>query len=282
MKRTIILILLVFAACGCGQNKRAESTSETGNESLTDSFAIRESYTSTIRPGEELELEKIYVDRFEYVGYNDQGDNFTIDVSKDGRIHGLVNNFLIPQIIFDLDLEPGDLLEIQWKIDSLIPAGDSELLWFVEYAEKITRMDSLYRAQMEYGELKNFEIYDRRDTIVQDLNGDSIVERVFFNDSENIVIADGKTNDETIFIAYDDEGCIDGWKDFDWVDFWGITNDSETWRMTFKEGPSGGIDLDSNEDVPLLYPSIFVQKYESGGGIITFNGEKYVWVHQND
>jgi hypothetical protein len=150
-------------------------------------------------------------------------------------------------------------------------------------------LDSMYRVyheQMVVDGIKNFDIHRRSDTIVQDMNSDGVAERIFFNDSRNIVIVDGDTNTERIFIAYDDDdgedsGNNDNWRVFDWVDFWGVTNDSLSYCMEFTADETL-----VTKEVQLLYPSIFVRKLDSGGGIITFDGEqfdgKYVWIHQND
>lgn len=130
--------------------------------------------------------------------------------------------------------------------------------------------DSLSYEQISH-DFKNFKIYKLNDTIIQDMNGDSIAEKIFFNENKNIIIKDGKTNAK---IPFDD----DSFNEFDWVNFGGVTTDRETWRMLFKENG----DILGDETVYLFYPSIFVRKYESGGGTITFNNEKYVWIHQND
>ena len=125
--------------------------------------------------------------------------------------------------------------------------------------------------------LNDYEIYSTWETIVQDLNGDGAAEKTAIDEYGHIIITDGATGAEIIF---DDGG---GNRDFSGeVSFWGITTDTETWRATFSEGPDGYVWPDGSETVLLLYPSVFVRRNESGGGVITFDGEKYVWVHQND
>ena len=132
MKKTVILLsTLALLTSSCGQ-----TTKEQAKSYSTPSWADSTFY-SDIRPNESLQLGTLYTDSFEYIGYNDDGDEFLIDVIKDDKIHGLINDDI--HIVSDLNLNRGDMVKIQWQIDSLRPAGDEEMLWFEEYAVKITK-----------------------------------------------------------------------------------------------------------------------------------------------
>lgn len=91
---------------------------------------------------------------------------------------------------------------------------------------------------------------------------------------QNISEINANKNDTNTNITFDDDGL----HEFQQVNFGGVTTDRKTWRMLFKDNG----DIFDNNTVHLSYPSIFVRKYESGGGTITFNNGKYVWIHQND
>ena len=96
MKKTIIILstlALLVSNCGQATKKQAENDS-------TFSWADSTFY-SNIRPSEALQLGTLYTDSFEYIDYNDDGDDFFITVKKDNKIHDLINND-IHQIVSDL------------------------------------------------------------------------------------------------------------------------------------------------------------------------------------
>jgi hypothetical protein len=93
-------------------------------------------FYSSIRPNEELKLHTLYTDTLEYLEFDDNYDDFLILVKKDDETFGT----LICNDIHDLNLNRGDIVEIQWAIDSLRPEGDKELLWFREYVIEITKI----------------------------------------------------------------------------------------------------------------------------------------------
>lgn len=61
--------------------------------------------------------------------------------------------------------------------------------------------------------------------------------------------------------------------DFNWATYWGLLRDPSTFEIYFKNNEM----LDSI--VILNNPSIFVIEYEVGGGVITFNNGKNIWIH---
>ena len=64
---------------------------------------------------------------------------------------------------------------------------------------------------------------------------------------------------------------------FDWIDFWGITDDKETFEIIVKDE-----EIISDTITKLANTSIFVRKEEVGGGVITFKDNKFIWIHQSD
>jgi hypothetical protein len=121
-KTTILLSVLTLSIGSYGQN-------------WADSV-----FYSSIRPNEELQLGTLYIDTLEYIDYDDNYDDFLISVKKDEESYGGLICNDIHQIVSDLNLNRGNIIEIQWQIDSLRPEGDKELLWFYEYAIKITKI----------------------------------------------------------------------------------------------------------------------------------------------
>ena len=105
-------------------------------KNLTSNDSI---YTLSIRPNEKLQVGKVYTDSFEYLDYNNETDNVKLIVKKDGKIYTFVADELYGDIV---ELNKGDLLEIQWNIDFLTPAGDETIYFVVTFAEKITKINT--------------------------------------------------------------------------------------------------------------------------------------------
>lgn len=122
MRKLIILSILVLSINSYGQNW-ADST-----------------FYSSIRPNEKLQLHTLYTDTLTYLDYDTDYDDFFILVKKGDDTSGAIICNDIYEIQSDLKLTHGNVVEIQWLIDSLRPAGDPTLLWFVEYAQKITKI----------------------------------------------------------------------------------------------------------------------------------------------
>jgi hypothetical protein len=69
-----------------------------------------------------------------------------------------------------------------------------------------------------------------------------------------------------------------GGDNFDWADFWEINNDSLTHETTFL---SNG-DIDESREIVLENPAISIREDEGSGGLIYFNGNEFIWIHQGD
>ena len=66
--------------------------------------------------------------------------------------------------------------------------------------------------------------------------------------------------------------------DFKWLDIWSVNSDKTTYGTTFY---SNG-DIKGTEEVRLNHPAISVREEEGSGGLIYYDGEKFVWIHQGD
>ncbi|MDR0559775.1 MAG: hypothetical protein LBG92_06365 [Prevotellaceae bacterium] len=118
-KAVIILSVLALSINSYGQN-------------WADSI-----FYSSIRPNEELKLNTLYTDTVEYRG---DYEDLLMLIQKDAETTGAFFCDGICEIASDLNLNPGDIVEIQWKIDSFRNEVDKELLLFGEYVIEITKI----------------------------------------------------------------------------------------------------------------------------------------------
>jgi hypothetical protein len=127
--------------------------------------------------------------------------------------------------------------------------------------------------------LSGFEkatLYKLTDTINADFDGDGIIDKAFYkkdNLTSGIIIINGQTNEE-FRIGFNKPFAH--FKEFNWVDYWGLVEDRETSETTFSEDG----DVLGSKIVNLQNPSIALGADEIGGGLITFINGEYVWIHQ--
>ena len=127
-------------------------------------------------------------------------------------------------------------------------------------------------------EFGSFTQYELTEAMLEDFNGDKIRDTVRFqvrNGKAGLVVIDGKTAQETLI------GCGNPFEemgdDFSWVDEWGIVRDPSTYEVIIR-----GDEIVGEREVLLDYPSIYLRKAEVGGGVITFKGNTFQWIHQSD
>ena len=136
---------------------------------------------------------------------------------------------------------------------------------------------TLYNNQELSYEFKDAGIFKLTDTITADFNGDGNMDQAIFkkeNETSGIIITHGKI-DEEVKIGFGKQ--LAHLTEFNWVDNWGLVNDSETYEIVIEDG-----EIIGDREVRLTNPSIVVRKEEVGGGLITFKNGKYVWIHQTD
>ena len=120
---------------------------------------IKTNFKSDIRPNLKIILNKIYTDTIEFGAYNDNYDYWYLEGKKNGNEIRLIYNWK-EGTESKYDFKYGDILKVQWKMDSIFIAGDGETLDFAERvidAVKIKSRDEskptkfLYRAD-QYNE----------------------------------------------------------------------------------------------------------------------------------
>lgn len=105
-------------------------------DGLSDAAADETEFTSPIRPGERLLPGEIFTDRFEYAGYNSDGDYYCLLVNKDGKTFWLIDG--CPEETTSA-LNRGDSVEVSWKIDTVRIAGDGDRPEMTEWAVNIDK-----------------------------------------------------------------------------------------------------------------------------------------------
>ncbi len=98
---------------------------------------------------------------------------------------------------------------------------------------------------------------------------------------KGILLIHGKTNEQFVFgagTAFDKGG-----KDFKWANKWKLYTKKTAFEIQFDE-ESG--DIIGGKEIKLARPGILIEDYEDGaalaGGIIYWNGNKYVWIHEGE
>lgn len=126
-------------------------------------------------------------------------------------------------------------------------------------------------------EFKKATIFKLTDILKADFNGDGKLDQAVFkkeNGTSGIIITHGETN-QIVKIGFGEPFAH--LTEFNWVDFWGLVNDSETYEVVIEDA-----EIIGDREVKLDNPSIVVRKEEVGGGLITFKEGQYVWIHQAD
>lgn len=134
-----------------------------------------------------------------------------------------------------------------------------------------------YSQQTLDNEFQKVTLFRLTDTLSADFNGDGILDKVIFkkeNETSGIIINHGGT-DEVVSIGFGNPFAH--LTEFNWVDFWGIVDDPETYEIVIEDS-----EIIGDRTIELRHPAILLRKVDVGGGLITFKNAKYQWVHQAD
>ena len=98
---------------------------------------------------------------------------------------------------------------------------------------------------------------------------------------KGILLIHRGTNDH--FLLGAGASFSNGDKDFKWADKWQLYTKKTAFETQFDK-KSG--DIIGGKEVKLARPGILIEDYEDGfalaGGIIYWNGNKYIWIHQGE
>lgn len=156
------------------------------------------------------------------------------------------------------------------KVESKVDTAKSD---FMENSSEQTEHNN---QDLSY-EFKDATLFKLTDTINADFNGDGNADQAIFkkeNETSGIIITHGETN-QKIKIGFGESFAH--LTEFNWVDYWGLVNDSETYEIVIEDA-----EIIGDRKVKLNNPSIVVRKEEVGGGLITYKDGKYIWIHQAD
>lgn len=126
MKKIVLSILLTTLLFSCESKPKTNVLPEDAIV-INPSDTLHKDLSSRLRLNETLTLGTTYADTVEFVGFNDQGDDFIFSVAKNKDTIGLIYN------TGEVNLVRGDKIAIEWKMDSLRPAGDPEYLDHTEF-----------------------------------------------------------------------------------------------------------------------------------------------------
>lgn len=130
---------------------------------------------------------------------------------------------------------------------------------------------------LEYFDFQEYQEYKITDTITIDLNGNGVLEQIYFENEECPRLLIKEKGHKTISIGCGRENSKGLPNAVGWVDLWCVVFDKETFEIIIEEGQIVGESI-----VRIERPSLFIGKQESGGGIITYKNDELYWIHQSD
>jgi hypothetical protein len=140
MKYRIFILFLWFVSCNQGVKEKKipetkvqkiEPIQEKVDTIPTDKKTTK--LSSALRPNEPVLLNEIYTDTLEFNDYNDDYDYWYLNGRKNGEDVSLIYNWDWRNNQ-DYNFRQGDLLVIQWKMDSIVNSGDEEVVNMKEVA----------------------------------------------------------------------------------------------------------------------------------------------------
>jgi len=251
------------AECDYEGLRKVKMTEMTGNATLNRSIHI---YATNCNYDENIEAEQIFVASAGFIKPKDvsfEWKNFdTLTIKYNNKLEifkkKLESESVNPKIIFEYLTDSSEL-----KINKSQETGQKNIKdW----------------KHSEYFEFKNYEEYKITDTINIDLNGNGILEQIYFDNKDCLKLLIKEKGQKTISIGCGKEE-YDGFpNDIGWVDLWCAVKDKKVWEVLITEEG----DIDKDTIVSLERPSIYIGKEEAGGGIITYRNGNLYWVHQSD
>lgn len=147
MKKLIFILFLSFASCHQGVKEKnipktkvqeIEKFQEKADKTETNKKNTK--FGSVLRSNELVLFNEIYTDTIEFSDYNDDFDYWYLKGIKNGKDVSLVYNWDW-RANQDYNFRRGDLIIVHWKMDSLVSAGDEEVVNVVERAIDAKKTD---------------------------------------------------------------------------------------------------------------------------------------------
>lgn len=123
-------------------------------------------------------------------------------------------------------------------------------------------------------------------TLKGDFNGDGVEDfavSILENKSakEGLLILHG--NSKVYYVLGAGKSFASGGDNFDWADKWALYTKSTATETTFDK-KSG--DILASKKIKLTRTGLLIEDYEDGaalaGGIVYWDGKKYIWIHQGE
>lgn len=172
-----------------------------------------------------------------------------------------------PDLRTDEEKNPPDLGVIEDDFEDIFDIDELPELALVKWKKYESTFERTYKLLPSFLE--------------EDFSGDGTVDIAIFvskisDDKKGILFLFGE--DDKMFISGAGNSFGPGGDDFKWADYWELFTESKTYETTFLENG----DIDGSREVTLEYPAISIREEEGSGGLIYFNGEKFIWIHQGD
>lgn len=140
MKYTYIILVLLVAACHQGgKEKEVPKTKVQKTEMVHEKVDTPETdkkptkLSSALRPDEPVFLNQTYTDTLEFSDYEDDFDYWFLKGRKNGAKVSLIYNWDWRNNQ-DYNFRQGDLIAVQWKMDSIVNPGDEAIVHIEEVA----------------------------------------------------------------------------------------------------------------------------------------------------
>ncbi|MEZ4859023.1 MAG: hypothetical protein R2781_09455 [Flavobacteriaceae bacterium] len=165
--RLVYVIVIVLTSCK-NETQKISKTLQT-QEVTEDTLTPRENkipafFKSAIRPNEKLYLKKHYSDTVTFIEFN----NYDFDEVLFGIKTKRDTVYLVSEDLWEDKFLPEDLLVITWKIDSLRPAGDPEVLDFTPFLVGATKIKNPLPTSKNVNVLWRENLYN--DTLKTEVN----------------------------------------------------------------------------------------------------------------
>lgn len=144
------------------------------------------------------------------------------------------------EIVFSAEHADGSTVDTEWKSFDTLKIIYSGRIEPIIQLDKVTYSDSTLNVSIEYVERNKLNAPQNSpkltDILTADFNGDGNIDQAKFtrdNETSGIIIKHGHTNEEKSFGLGKSFAHM---TNFNWVDFWGVINDSVTYEIVVENG----------------------------------------------